>query len=85
MVPDSRGRHELLAILDGLDNGQTEFEEMYGAPQPQISLIVRQKGRPGLALSLKFKKAGIDPAAWHEPPTKAQLAVDRARRAKGAA
>ena len=84
LVTDSRGRHALLALLDS--KNQKQLEELTEVSQPALSLIAKRRRKPGRDLATRLQhKAGIEFEWWDAPPTKAQLAADRLRHAKGAA
>jgi hypothetical protein len=84
LVPDSRGRHALLAVLD--EKSQKDIADETKVGQPTLSLIAARKRRPGREATGKLVAIGIEYAWWGEPPTDEQLAREAERAAaKGSA
>jgi len=75
-VPDSRGRRVLLKALETVS--QEELSLATEVPQSIISLIVNRQRLPGRKASVAFRKAGVDPSWWDEPPEQTDAAEDPA-------
>jgi hypothetical protein len=79
LVPDSRGRHALLALLD--QKSQKDLAKESGVAQSALSLIASRQRRPGREAAGKLVVIGIEFAWWGKPPTADQLKRDAVRQA----
>lgn len=82
LVPDSRGRHALLALLD--DKSQKDVADASGVAQPALSLIASRQRKPGREAAGKLATLGIEYGWWDVPPLDDQLAEDARRKAADA-
>lgn len=80
LVPDSRGRHALLALFD--EKKQKGVVDASHVPQPTLSQIASRIRLPGREAAGKLAKLGIEYGWWDEPPTKAQLKRAAERKAE---
>lgn len=79
LVPDSRGRHALLSLLD--EKSQKDVADASGVAQPALSLIASRQRKPGREAAGKLATLGIEYGWWDVPPTEEQLEQEARRKA----